>query len=612
MQCHSGATTTLKANAVKRVAVIGMPNTGKSTLFNRITGANAAVANWPGMTVDILRANVKVNNETVEFVDLPGIYDLNGFSDDEKVVQKFLETFPVDLIVVVINASQIDRQILLPLQIKALGLPAVVLLNMADEAKRYGISIDITKLNADLKMPTLLISAKYGQGHTRLMEAISQALRNSTESYQVVDLKNHLAEQRVDHSQLESFLHESVQMPSLIQMTFTNRVDQVLMHPIWGIPLFFLSMLGVFWIIWNIGIPAQKGAGNVTNWLLNNIIQPVISPMPEGVKDFLVNGVWNGVATVASFVPLIIVFFFAMAILEDSGYLSRAAYIMDALMSRVGLDGRAFVMQMMGFGCNVPALMATRVIRSRTMRILSMLVITFSLCSARLAVYVFIIAAIFPKEQGPFILFSLYVLSFAAAFLAAAFFSRLEIFKSTEPFVLELPPYRLPTIRQVFLRGWGELKHFMSRATGFIVLGCVAVWFLTNFPVGAKGLDTLGGQLGVLMQPIMNPIGINPQLTLALIFGFVAKEVVVGSLAVIYAMNADAVAHQMAMTITPIQAYSFCIFCLLYTPCLTTVATFKAESKSWNYTILSLATSLGYAWICSFIFYQGALLLGFK
>jgi len=301
-----------------------------------------------------------------------------------------------------------------------------------------------------------------------------------------------------------------------------------------------------------------------------------------------------------------------MAILEDSGYLARAAYITDALMDRVGLDGRAFVMQMMGFGCNVPALMGTRVLRSRSMRLLSMLVITFSLCSARLAVFVFIIAAIFSKAQGPFVLFSLYALSFVAAFVAAAIFSRLKAFKNSEPFVLELPPYRLPTFKQVVFRSWGELRAFLSKATGYIIIGCMGVWFLTNFPVGAKGLDTLGGQLGLLLQPIMKPIGITPQLTLALIFGFVAKEVVVGSLAVIYATNASEVAQHIAATITPVQAYSFCIFCLLYTPCLTTVATMKAESKSWSYTIFSLMSSMIYAWICSFIFYQGALLLGFR
>jgi ferrous iron transport protein B len=318
---------------------------------------------------------------------------------------------------------------------------------------------------------------------------------------------------------------------------------------------------------------------------------------------------WNGLTTVASFVPLIVLFFIVMAILEDSGYLSRAAYLMDALMGRLGLDGRSFVLQMMGFGCNVPALMGTRIMRSPALRLLTMLIITFSLCSARLQVFVFLIAATFPNSQGATVLFSLYVLSFVAA-LGAAFLLKGQ-FKNQEPFVLELPPYRFPTLKQVIIRGWGEVMHFLQRASGFIVLGCVAVWFLTNLPSGATGLETFGGQLGQFLSPIMHPIGIDPYLTLSLIFGFIAKEVVVGALPVIYGMNGDNVSQYIGSTVTWIQSYSFCIFCLLYTPCLTTLATLLNESKSWKYTLFSVVFSFGFAWVMSFIFYQGALTLGF-
>jgi ferrous iron transport protein B len=589
-----------------------MPNTGKSTLFNRITKASAFVGNWPGITVDLMQARVQLDQEIVEFVDLPGIYDLNGFSEDEKVVQRFLESAAIDLAIVVLNTSQIDRQIRLPLQIKALGLPAVLMLNMTDEAKRYGVEINVPVLSQRLQMPVFAISAKYNRGCARAMVGVAQALKQNAAPYQVNDLNSHLSQRRVTDADMAEVLAGLVKMPSATAITFTNRVDDLLLHPIWGIPLFFLSILAVFWLIWNIGLPSQDLAGIVTDWLLNTLIQPLIQVLPAVVQNFIVNGIWNGIATVASFLPLLVVFFFVMAALEDSGYLSRAAYLMDALMSKLGMDGRGFVMQMMGFGCNVPALMGTRVMRSRAMRWLTMLVIPFSLCSARLAVFVFIIAAVFPDKLGPVVLFSLYILSFLAAFLAAAIFSRTEMCKSSEPFVLELPPYRFPTVKQILLRGWGEVRHFLQRATGFILVGCVAVWFLTNLPEGATGLNTFGGQLGQWMQPVMAPIGIDPYLTLALIFGFIAKEVVVGSMAVIYGMNADAVSHAIATSVTPVQAYSFCIFCLLYTPCLTTVATIKAESKSWKFTGLSLAFSLGYAWIASFIFYQGAHLLGFK
>jgi ferrous iron transport protein B len=275
--------------------------------------------------------------------------------------------------------------------------------------------------------------------------------------------------------------------------------------------------------------------------------------------------------------------------------------MMDAWMSKVGLDGRGFVMQMMGFGCNVPALMGTRVIRSRSMRLLSMLVIPFSLCSARLAVFVFIIAAVFPEQHGAVILFLLYVLSFLSAFIAAAIFSRQKQFAHAEPFVLELPPYRMPTLRQVLLRGWGEVQAFLSRATLFIMVGCVGVWALTHFPVGSTGLQTWGGQLGAWLAPIMQPIGIDPHLTLALVFGFIAKEIVVGSLATIYAMSEDGVAHAIANTVSAADAIGFCVFTLLYTPCLATIATIKAESKSWPYTLFTLMFSLVYAWCMAFV-----------
>jgi ferrous iron transport protein B len=279
---------------------------------------------------------------------------------------------------------------------------------------------------------------------------------------------------------------------------------------------------------------------------------------------------------------------------------------MDALMGRLGLDGRSFVLQMMGFGCNVPALMGTRIMRSHALRLLTMLTITFSLCSARLQVFIFIIAATFPNQNGATVLFSLYVLSFISALLAA--FILKGQFRNQEPFVLELPPYRFPTLKQVIIRGWGEVTHFIQRASGFIVFGCVAIWFLTNLPLGATGLNTFGGQVGQFLSPIMSPIGIDPYLTLSLVFGFIAKEVVVGALPVIYGMNADNVTQYIRETVTWTQAYSFCIFCLLYTPCLTTLATLFSESKSWKFSLFSVIFSFVFAWIMSFIFYQGSLL----
>lgn len=618
MNCHSGTKKVFQGDRLKRIVLVGMPNTGKSTFFNRLTGSSAAVGNWPGMTVSFLQAKVKIDGKLTELVDLPGIYDLNGFSDDEKVVRDFLEKFPIDLVVIVLNASQIDRQICLPLQIKALGLPAVVILNMADEAEQYGVEIDTDELAKRLGMPTVLISAKYGKGYARSYREISYVLREQQQSYQIDNLQACLAnsgditpqEMRCLRLAPQSLLAGVVTMPEKIKTNLTNRLDRLLLDPILGLPLFFLGMFIIFAIIWQIGLPAQDLVGELTTWLQQILIKPILKPFPEIVQSFFIEGIWNGLATVIGFVPLIVLFFILMAVLEDSGYLSRSAYLMDAVMERFGLDGRSFVLQMMGFGCNVPALMGTRVMRSQALRLLTMLIIPFSLCSARLQVFVFIIAAVFSGGNGAIVLFSLYLLSFVAAIATAAIFQ--GVFKNDEPFVLELPPYRFPTWKQVIVRGWGEVKEFLTRASGFITFGCIAVWAVTNLPLGATGLDTIGGQIGQFLAPVMSPLGIDPYLTLALIFGFVAKEVVIGSLAVIYGLNSVAVSGHIAETVSFIQGYSFCIFCLLYTPCLTTVATLWNESKSWKFTLFSLAFSLVLAWVASFGFYQTALLLGFK
>lgn len=593
----------------RRVAILGQPNCGKSMLFNRITHAGARVGNWPGITVDLLSARVRLEDKLVEFVDLPGIYDLEGFSEDEQVVRTFLSTTACDLLVIVLNATQVDRQARMVMQAKTLGIPAIVVMNMADEARHLGIQIDVERLAARWQLPTHLISAKYGQGLKEMLNEVSHSLNDLRVNQALpIDINAKLAQQPVEQAHIQALTAGAIIMPPPDLETRTDRIDRVLLHPLFGIPLFFLSMLGVFYFIWFIGLPSQDLAEWATEWIQSALIEPVIAPLSETMQSLILEGVWGGVATVASFLPLIVVFFVVMAAIEDSGYLSRAAFMMDAWMSKVGLDGRGFVMQMMGFGCNVPALMGTRVIRSRPMRLLSMLVIPFSLCSARLAVFVFIIAAVFPEQHGALILFLLYVLSFVSAFIAAAMFSRQEQFIHAEPFVLELPPYRMPTLRQVLLRGWGEVRAFLSRATLFIIVGCVGVWALTHFPLGSTGLETWGGQLGAWLSPVMQPIGIDPHLTLALVFGFIAKEIVVGSLATIYAMSEDGVTQAIADTVSAADAIGFCVFTLLYTPCLATIATIKAESKSWKYTIFSLLFSLVYAWCMALISRQIALL----
>jgi ferrous iron transport protein B len=596
---------------MKRIALLGMPNTGKSTLFNRLSGASARVGNWPGITVDLMSAKILLGGHIAELIDLPGLYDLHGFSDDEQVVRHFLSNHEVDLAIIVLNSSQIDRQLSLALQIKQLGLPTLLLLNMQDEAKRAGISIDMSAMSKQLGFPVIGISAKYGEGCPQALEVAAQVINQAHTPQATSKIAAALeADNQIEH-EMQNIVQQSVQMPLKLNDETTDHIDKVLLHPIFGLPLFFLAMYLLFQFIFTVGAPLQTEMAWLLDGVRSQALDPLLASLPTWLNGLLLDGVYNGISTVAAFVPIIVLFFLVMSMVEDSGYLSRAAFLMDALMAKMGLDGRGFVMILMGFGCNVPALMGTRVMRSRPMRLLTMLVIPLSLCSARLQVFIFMIAILFDPSQAALVMFGLYMMSFFTIFLTAILFK--NQYQSTEPFILELPPYRFPTPRQIWLRGWQEVKHFLTRATKFIVIGVVLVWALTHYPtdVAPASIGTLAGQIGLLFAPILNPIGIDTQLAIALIFGFVAKEIVVGSLAVIYGLQGDALNHQIAMNIDWVQGLSFMLFTLIYTPCLSTIATMKNESKSSAFMWISIAWSLSLAWVISFIFYQGARALGF-
>jgi len=595
---------------MKRIALLGMPNTGKSTLFNRMTGGAARVGNWPGITVELLNGKILLGADMVQIIDLPGIYDLHGFSDDEQVVRHFLHDNVPDLALVILNATQIERQISLLLQLKQLNLNIVVLLNMSDEAKKYGITIDSEKMATLLDVPIFQLSGKYGTGYQEALKAVTRALRYPTPGM-AAEVRSQLEQDEQLEAEMAQVLKHSVQIPAQLPVNLTEKLDRVMLHPLLGLPIFFGIMYLLFQGIFLLGLPLQTGVADLLTWLRETALVPLLSGLPPFVHGLLLDGIFNGVATVAAFVPIIILFFLLMAIVEDSGYLSRAAFLMDALMAKMGLDGRGFVMLLMGFGCNVPALMGTRVMRSRAMRLLTMLVIPFSLCSARLQVFVFITAALFTARAAPLVLFSLYLFSFAAAILTALLFK--SKFQNSEPFVLELPPYRFPTLRQMVLRGWLEVTHFLRRASQFIIAGVVLVWLLTHLPPSAApaSADSYAGILGGWLHPLFAPLGINEQLTIALLFGFVAKEIVIGSLAVIYGMSGDALSGVLGQQLDWVQAYSFMLFTLVYTPCLSTIATLKSESKHNGFTLFSIVWSLTLAWLLSFAFYQGARALGY-
>jgi ferrous iron transport protein B len=580
-----------------------MPNTGKSTFFNRLTGARARIGNWPGVTVDLLSARVILAGETVEVVDLPGVYDLHGYSDDERVVRHFLEHNPVSLIAVIAGATQLDRQLALPLQLRDLGLPMVLLLNMQDEAQKLGIEVDVGALARELEIPVVMMSAKYGLGCANATRALEQVLHGS--QLRLADARALAADDSLE-VRLDALFDKAVRVPVRFPEGVTARLDRVLLHPWLGLPLFFAAMWLIFEAIYTLGAPLQQAAAVALDWVRAEVLEPLAGGAPAALRSFLLDGVYDGLGTVASFLPILILFFLLLGLVEDTGYLARAAFLMDAFMARLGLDGRSFVMQLMGFGCNVPALMGTRVMRSRGLRLLTMLTIPFSLCSARLQVFVFLTTALFSPRAAPMVLFSLYLLSFAAAFLTALLYRGRLV--NDEPLLLELPPYRAPGLRQMWLRAWVEVSHFLRKATGFIVLGVVLVWVLTHYPLDAvpAGPETLAGRLASFAQPVFAPLGFDSLLSVSLIFGFVAKEIVLGAMAVIYGSGEAALAGVVAERLTAAQAYSFMLFVLLYTPCLSTVAVLRQESRSWAFTALAVVWPLTVAWLASFAFYRVA------
>jgi ferrous iron transport protein B len=405
-------------------------------------------------------------------------------------------------------------------------------------------------------------------------------------------------------NELDALVHQSVSSPISLPASVTDRLDRVLLHPWFGLPIFFLMMFMLFQAIYGVGTPLQDGMGWLFDQFKGALLEPAVANWPPALRSLITEGLYDGLSTVLTFLPIIAMFFLFMAIVEDSGYLSRAAFLTDALMSRLGLDGRAFVMQLMGFGCNVPAIMGTRIMRSRALRTLTMLIIPFSLCSARLQVILFVVAAVFSPRYAPIALFSLYLTSFVMAFLTA--FIWRKRYSHHEPLLLELPPYRLPTWRFLGFEAWRATRQFLAGAGGFIIMGVLLVWFLTHYPfnVPAAGPATLAGGISRILGPVFAPLGIDNMLSMALLFGFVAKEIVIGALAVIYSVGPNDLSGVLAHKLDWVQAYSFLLFTLIYTPCLSTIAVLKQESKSWKVAAAAVAWPLILAWLSSFAFYQ--------
>jgi ferrous iron transport protein B len=664
------------------IAICSIPNTGKSTLFNKLTGAHQAVGNWAGVSVEKKTGHFKLNGYNINLIDLPGAYSITPTSIEETVVRDYLLKTPPDYIINIIDARNMYRSLGLTLQLAQSEIPMVVALNMMDEARRAGLEIDIKKLSNHLGCHVIPIVARTGEGVDYLKNALLgiitdpsgfrppyisrppivedaivalakkiekihpdpalnktfiaerllesgdlpkdvpvnkealkeivkevKHLRSKTEQSLGQDLTITCAQCRFNSAR--GLVNETTSETLKVPDKFTNALDRILLNKYAGLPMFFFIMFLLFQGIYALGTPLQALIGDFFSDIQSSLHNTsLFESLPDFAGNLLIDGILNGLGIVISFFPLIAIFFIFMSLIEDSGYMARAAFLLDRLMHSLGLDGKAFINILLGYGCNVPAVMGTRILSSRHNRIVTMLLIPFTLCSARFQVFVFLAAILFAPSVAPWVVFGLYVLSFVMVFVVGFILKLFKFAGKPEPFIMEIPPYRVPTVNTVALRAWMEMKSFLYTASTYIIGGVVLVWLLTNLPAGVEpgSINTWAGQIGQFLQPIFHPIGIGWREVIALIFGFVAKEIVVGSMAVIY--GADT-ATQILASITPLQGISFMVFTLLYTPCIATIAAIKAESASWKITGISLVLGIAIAWVSAFIVYQGGLVLGF-
>ena len=672
------------------IALAGNPNSGKTTLFNALTGARHSVGNWPGVTVEKKQGKVKHKNDDIIAVDLPGTYSLSPYSLEEMIARNYIVEESPDVVVNIVDASNIERNLYLSMQLIELGKPVVIALNMMDIAERRGYKIDHEKLAEAVGVPVLPIVATQKKGFQELLEiavdiasgkikynpnnvdygkeiedkiqktvamikdksglekynlrwlaikvieedqAVLEML-NMTQSNEELaasneidleyDLEAAIADKR--YTYITSIITKVVNKPKGRVLTTSDKVDKVLTNRWLGLPIFAALMYIVFWFTFNIGgifLDMIDGFFGTLGESVAATLEGVGAA--EWLQSLLVDGVIGGVGGVLVFLPNIAFLFIAIAVLEDSGYMARVAFIMDRAMRKIGLSGKAFIPMLVGFGCTVPAVMGTRTLEDEKDRLSTMLVAPFMSCGARLPIYVLFAGVFFPGNEG-IIVWSLYILGILVAVIAALIFKK-TIFKGeASPFVMELPPYRIPTLEVTGSLVWERTKGYLIRAGSIIFAASVVIWFILgfNFSGIAEMGDSIGASIGNAVAPIFKPLGFGSwEATLSLITGLLAKEVVVSSMAVIYglgeavgeaAMEGEVTGFVEALKsvgFTSLSAYAFMVFSLLYTPCIAVIGAFKKESNSWKWTGFSVVYQFVVAWVIAMLVFQVGTLLGF-
>ena len=659
------------------LALAGNQNCGKTTLFNQLTGSNQHVGNFPGVTVDQKIGNI-IGQKDVSIVDLPGIYSLSAYTSEEIVTRDYLLRQKPDGIINITDATNIERNLYLTLQLMELQIPIVLALNMMDEVQANNGSIDIARMEELLGIPVVPISAVKKQGLIELVDrtvATAQSRRRperidfcSGAVHRAIHSVAHMIEDHaqkqgipmrfaatkliegddlvlqslhLDDNEKEMLGHAVVEMvqetgtdreAAIVDMRYqfiedicsqcvekpsesreyrrSVRLDNILTHRIWAFPSFLVIMLLVFWLTFGV-------VGN----RLSNLLELGLSDL-TGVVDraltayglnhvmhsLIVNGIFSGVSAVLSFLPIIVVLFFFLSILEDSGYMARVAFVMDKPLQKIGLSGRSFVPMLMGFGCTVPAVMSTRTLSSERDKRMTILLTPFMSCSAKIPIYALFTAAFFPK-YGAFVMMGLYILGILLAIMSGLVMKRTMFKGASVPFVMELPNYRFPSAKTVLLLLWDKAKDFMQRAFTVIFLASIIIWFLRSFDLRLNpvdgGADSILAVVGRFISVVFRPLGFADwRASTALITGFTAKEAVLSTLAVLTGTGVAELGGAIQSIFTPLAALSFLVFTLLYTPCVAAMATVRREIGNLRGTALMIIYQTAFAWLIAFIVFR--------
>jgi ferrous iron transport protein B len=608
-----------KATRPHVVAIIGPPNSGKSTLFNRLTGLRQKVANFPGVTVEqrVGRAKTKHDREVI-LVDLPGVYSLNPRSEDEQVTRNVLAgEMPgipkPDAVLLILDCTNLGRHLVLAAPILNLKLPTLVILNMADDLHNRGGKVDTGELASELGAPVALISAAKGEGVEKVFQFMEGTAAGTTS----------LAAPKVELPVLQDiprcrqWAHQvgvgaAYQAPA--PPLWTRRLDAIFLHPIFGLAIFVVVVAAVFQTIFSLAKPLMDGLQaliQVSGGWIEQALPPSV------LRSLLVDGVWHGVGSVIVFLPQILLLFLFIGILEDSGYLARAALIADRSMAKFGLQGKSFIPLLSAYACAVPAIMATRTIESKRDRLATILIAPLMTCSARLPVYTLIIAAFIPERHllGPLLgtqagaLLGLYVLGFVAA-VATARLLKSSILKSERtPFMLEMPPYRMPTFRSLSLRLYDRSKIFLRRAGTVILVVAVVLWVMLHLPLQNGKAPEIGnsfaGMIGHTVEPVIKPLGFNWKIGIGLISSLAAREVIVSTLGTIYAVEGSeqsvGLRSALQSELTPGGAVALLVFFAFAMQCMSTIAVVRRETGGWKWPAIQFAYMTLLAYVCALI-----------